>query len=333
GMRPVETQKSTTPGPASISDGPCAVPLPSPPWHTAQSRRKTARTSGCGAARPVRSGAAGARASPTPASPTVSPTSNRAARVAVPPSRPDRTARSLGPARQSLPWCGAGQTSRVVERGLRWVGPHRGAARLLLGCPRTGGDAGPSSSKRGGQRSGTRRPKVRTREQLYNEAKKYGVQGRSRMTKAQLQRAAGSDREPPRSGRSLRTASSAFYETTVTRATASRQRRRANRDTAMVPKTAKIPMHHAKLSATQYAVLWPRPTLSAPPSKRLRIALLKIVNGWLSATGCIQPGSVSAGTEAADTNAGGAMRSVALPVAGCALFGCRPVGMESHEKL
>src|SRR5687768_1473484 len=46
-----------------------------------------------------------------------------------------------------------------------------------------------ASSRRGGQRSGTDRPKGRTREQLYNEARKLGVGGRSRMTKAQLQRA------------------------------------------------------------------------------------------------------------------------------------------------
>jgi hypothetical protein len=45
------------------------------------------------------------------------------------------------------------------------------------------------SSGRGGKRSGTSRPKGRTREQLYNEAKKLGVDGRSRMSKAQLQRA------------------------------------------------------------------------------------------------------------------------------------------------
>jgi len=45
------------------------------------------------------------------------------------------------------------------------------------------------SSKRGGQRSGTNRPKGRTREQLYNEAKQLGVKGRSNMNKAQLQRA------------------------------------------------------------------------------------------------------------------------------------------------
>lgn len=46
-----------------------------------------------------------------------------------------------------------------------------------------------SSSRRGGQRSGTDRDKGRTRDQLYNEAKKLGVEGRSSMNKAQLERA------------------------------------------------------------------------------------------------------------------------------------------------
>jgi len=46
-----------------------------------------------------------------------------------------------------------------------------------------------SSSRRGGQRSGTDRPKGRTRDQLYEEAKKLGVEGRSSMNKDQLQRA------------------------------------------------------------------------------------------------------------------------------------------------
>jgi hypothetical protein len=46
-----------------------------------------------------------------------------------------------------------------------------------------------SSGQRGGQRSGTNRPKGRTRDQLYNEAKKLGVEGRSKMNKSQLQRA------------------------------------------------------------------------------------------------------------------------------------------------
>src|SRR5437660_4525275 len=46
-----------------------------------------------------------------------------------------------------------------------------------------------SSSRRGGQRSGTNRPKGRTRDQLYEEARRLGVDGRSGMNKAQLERA------------------------------------------------------------------------------------------------------------------------------------------------
>lgn len=46
-----------------------------------------------------------------------------------------------------------------------------------------------SSSRRGGLRSGTRRAKGRTRDQLYEEAKDLSIQGRSKMNKAQLQRA------------------------------------------------------------------------------------------------------------------------------------------------
>lgn len=48
---------------------------------------------------------------------------------------------------------------------------------------------GASPSQRGGRKSGTNRPKGRTREQLYNEAKKLNVPGRSSMNKRQLQRA------------------------------------------------------------------------------------------------------------------------------------------------
>jgi hypothetical protein len=45
-----------------------------------------------------------------------------------------------------------------------------------------------SSGRRGGLRSGSG-PGGRTRDQLYNEAKNLGVEGRSKMSKAQLQRA------------------------------------------------------------------------------------------------------------------------------------------------
>jgi hypothetical protein len=46
-----------------------------------------------------------------------------------------------------------------------------------------------SPSQRGGQRSGKSGPKGRTRDQLYNEAKKLNIEGRSSMNKQQLQRA------------------------------------------------------------------------------------------------------------------------------------------------
>src|SRR5262249_50153868 len=46
-----------------------------------------------------------------------------------------------------------------------------------------------SSGRRGGLRCGPSRPKGRTKAQLYTEAKRLGIEGRSRMSKQQLQRA------------------------------------------------------------------------------------------------------------------------------------------------
>jgi hypothetical protein len=43
-----------------------------------------------------------------------------------------------------------------------------------------------SSGRRGGQRSGSSGPRGRTRDQLYNEAKQLGIEGRSNMSKRQL---------------------------------------------------------------------------------------------------------------------------------------------------
>jgi len=54
------------------------------------------------------------------------------------------------------------------------------------------------SSRRGGLRSGTRRPKGRTKAQLYNEARQRGITGRSTMTKAQLQAALAGERSHAR---------------------------------------------------------------------------------------------------------------------------------------
>ena len=47
-----------------------------------------------------------------------------------------------------------------------------------------------SSGRRGGLRS-HRGPGGRTRDQLYNEAREKGIKGRSKMNKAQLERAVG----------------------------------------------------------------------------------------------------------------------------------------------
>jgi hypothetical protein len=47
---------------------------------------------------------------------------------------------------------------------------------------------GSSASSRGGKQSG-KGPGGRTREQLYNDAKKLGIEGRSNMSKSELQKA------------------------------------------------------------------------------------------------------------------------------------------------
>ena len=51
-----------------------------------------------------------------------------------------------------------------------------------------------SSARRVGIRSHRKGPRGRTRDQLYEEAKKRNIRGRSRMTKAELQRALGGRR-------------------------------------------------------------------------------------------------------------------------------------------
>jgi hypothetical protein len=51
-----------------------------------------------------------------------------------------------------------------------------------------------SSGRRGGVRSHRKSPPGRTRDQLYEEAKRRNVRGRSKMTKAELERALGGRR-------------------------------------------------------------------------------------------------------------------------------------------
>jgi hypothetical protein len=78
--------------------------------------------------------------------------------------------------------------SRAEEIAARTVNKERARAGESRQRSRTSTND-MSSSRRGGQRSGTNRQKGRTRDQLYNEAKQLGIEGRSNMNKAQLQRA------------------------------------------------------------------------------------------------------------------------------------------------
>jgi hypothetical protein len=79
-------------------------------------------------------------------------------------------------------------TKRAKEIAARTVNKERARAGEAGESSRTS-RRDMSSSRRGGLRSGTNRPRGRTKEQLYEEAKRMGIEGRSKMTKAQLQRA------------------------------------------------------------------------------------------------------------------------------------------------
>lgn len=81
--------------------------------------------------------------------------------------------------------------SRAEEIASRTVNKERARSGESQSSSRTS-TKDMSSGRRGGQRSGTNRQKGRTREQLYQEAQKLGVSGRSNMNKSQLQRAVDS---------------------------------------------------------------------------------------------------------------------------------------------
>jgi hypothetical protein len=79
-------------------------------------------------------------------------------------------------------------TKRAKEIAARTVNKERartGEAKQSSRLSRTD----MSSGRRGGKRSGTSGPRGRTKEQLYNEARRMNIAGRSSMNKAQLQRA------------------------------------------------------------------------------------------------------------------------------------------------
>ena len=78
--------------------------------------------------------------------------------------------------------------SRAEEMAARTVNKSR--ARSGESQTRSSSStSGSSPQRRGGQKSGTNRPKGQTKEQLYNQAKRLRIDGRSSMSKSQLQRA------------------------------------------------------------------------------------------------------------------------------------------------
>jgi hypothetical protein len=79
-------------------------------------------------------------------------------------------------------------TKRAKEIAARTVNKERARSGESRTSSRTS-RRDMSSGRRGGQRSGRSGPRGRTKEQLYNEAKRMNIRGRSRMNKAQLQRA------------------------------------------------------------------------------------------------------------------------------------------------
>ena len=76
-------------------------------------------------------------------------------------------------------------TKRAKELAARTVNKERartGEARTSSGSS----TRDISSGRRGGLRSGTRRSRGQTKEQLYNQAKRLNIKGRSQMNKQQL---------------------------------------------------------------------------------------------------------------------------------------------------
>src|SRR2546423_15106852 len=82
-------------------------------------------------------------------------------------------------------------TKRAKEIAARTVNKERARSGETKGRASRTSTRDMSSSRRGGLRSGTRRPKGRTKEQLYNEAKRRNLSGPSQITNAPLHRAVG----------------------------------------------------------------------------------------------------------------------------------------------
>ena len=78
-------------------------------------------------------------------------------------------------------------TKRAEEIAARTVNKEKARSGESKSASRSS-TRGSSASSRGGKQSG-KGPAGRTREQLYNDARKLGIEGRSKMSKDQLQHA------------------------------------------------------------------------------------------------------------------------------------------------
>ena len=78
--------------------------------------------------------------------------------------------------------------SKAEEVAARTVNKERARAGESEAASKTS-TQDKSSGQRGGERSGTKKPKGRTKAQLLNEASDRNIQGRSKMSKDQLQKA------------------------------------------------------------------------------------------------------------------------------------------------
>jgi hypothetical protein len=96
-----------------------------------------------------------------------------------------KRARQYEHIKESLEEKGVKRADEIAARTVNKERARRGESKESSRLSRT--DI--SSGRRGGLRAHRSSPRGRTKDQLYEEAKRYGVKGRSRMNKAQLARA------------------------------------------------------------------------------------------------------------------------------------------------
>ncbi|MEA2123538.1 MAG: hypothetical protein QOI80_320 [Solirubrobacteraceae bacterium] len=99
-----------------------------------------------------------------------------------------KDARKYEHVKESVKERGASE-DRAEEIAARTVNKDRARAGKTREAFKSSTEDPKSPSQRGGERSGTNRQKGRTKDQLYNEAKDRGIDGRSSMAKEELRKA------------------------------------------------------------------------------------------------------------------------------------------------